>query len=308
MLTVFGMSHHGSRPRRSLGGLVVEHSLASVGFRPDPGVHLVETERPRWDRPAALLAQNAWNFVPDAEFRKLARPYPNAMRRRMLQRRALARVNTRRARRLLVMSDYMANLVEAAAGRPVEVSRVVHPFAPVEMPSAEQLDLPSDAFVVVPGTITWYKDPVSALAHVACGDLPRLVVLAGPDDGSGCQAEVKRVAANLGLTLRVGPVSPLAMHALLRRATAVVLPSRLESLGFSLSEALSLAPGEVWASPLPSHRSLARAIGREPLWLGEEPTEREPSSVLPVLADAERVRAQWTSLGLALGLPRDESA
>ena len=62
--------------RRSLGGRVVEDSLLQVGFAFRPTVMMVETAPPRPRAAEVVLVQNAWNFLPEAEFRELARPYP----------------------------------------------------------------------------------------------------------------------------------------------------------------------------------------------------------------------------------------
>jgi len=281
---------------------VVEESLEHVGYGFRRDVQMVETARPR-RRPAdTVLVQNAWNFVPEGEFRELASPYPSRMRRRMVQRRRLARVNTRRAHRVVALTHPMAELTGQSVGRPVEVCEVLHPLS-LLAPDDDPRGLPEEPFVLVPGTITWYKDPLTAVTLVADrSDLPDRAILAGHDDGSGCWSEVRRVGATLGLHVTGGPVSGPVMRTALKRAAAVVISSRLESLGFSLAEALALAPGEVIASPLASHRALAERTGRAPAWLGQEPS-RPAAGGPPVPPDPDDLRASWIRLGRCLGLP-----
>jgi glycosyltransferase involved in cell wall biosynthesis len=294
-----------STRRRSLGGRVVEDSLAEAGFAFRPSVQLVETARPGRRGAEAVLVQNAWNFVPAAEFRDLSRPYPARMRRRMEQRRLLARLNTRRADRIVALTVPMAELTGRSVDRPVEVSEVLYPLSLLG-PEDDAAGLPEEPFVVVPGTLTWYKDPVVALTLVAArADLPRRVVFAGPDDGSGCWAEVQRVASTLGLRVTGGAVPAPVMRTALRRAAAVIVSSRLESLGFSLTEALALAPGRVIASPLASHRALAERVGRMPEWLGQE-TAGATGDGAPTPPDPDALRTSWRRLGECLGLSATE--
>jgi glycosyltransferase involved in cell wall biosynthesis len=294
---------HQRARRRSLGGRVVEDSLTQVGYAFRPTVLMVETARPRPRGAAAVLVQNAWNFVPEAEFRELARPYPAPMRRRMEHRRLLARLNTRRAARIVALTTPMADLTGRSVGRAVEVSEVLYPLSLLD-PADDHTGLPEEPFVLVPGTLTWYKDPVVALTTVAARpDLPRRVVFAGSDDGSGCWSEVQRVASTLGLRVTGGAVPPPVMRTALRRAAAVIVGSRLESLGFSLTEALALAPGRVIASPLASHRALAERVGRVPEWLGEQRPGTTGGDV-PSPPDPDDLRTSWIRLGECLGLSR----
>jgi glycosyltransferase involved in cell wall biosynthesis len=264
---------------------------------------MVETARPRPRGAEVVLVQNAWNFVPEAEFRALARPYPAPMRRRMEHRRLLARLNTRRATRIVALTKPMADLTGRSVGRAVELSEVLYPLSLLDS-ADDHTGLPVEPFVLVPGTLTWYKDPVVALTTVAAGpDLPRRVVFAGSDDGSGCWAEVQRVASSLGLRVTGGAVPPPVMRTALTRAVAVIVGSRLESLGFSLTEALALAPGRVIASPLASHRALAERVGRVPEWLGEQSPGTTGGGV-PSPPDPDDLRTSWIRLGECLGLSR----
>ncbi|WP_439937490.1 hypothetical protein ACS3YM_16350 [Nocardia sp. N13] len=292
--------NHSSGTRRSFGGRVVEESLDRVGFDLSPDVHIVETARPTLSGGGTVLVQNAWNFLPDAEFDELSRPYPRRMQRRMRQRRILSALNLRRASKVVALTAAMAELVTRRTSGDVEVAEVLHPMDVLDA-ADDKTGMPDGPFVLLPGTITWYKDPLLGLALVASrAELPRTVVLAGSDDGSGCWPEVGRVAATLGIEVVGGPVERPVMLAALRRAAAVVLPSRLESLGFSLTEALALTPGVVLASPIPAHLDLAERTGRTPSWLGREAT----SAVTPAPPDPDALHASWVALGAALGLPR----
>ena len=68
-----------SGTRRSFGGRVVEDSLDRVGFDLSPDVHIVVTARPSISGGGTVLVQNAWNFLADAEFDELSRPYPRVV-------------------------------------------------------------------------------------------------------------------------------------------------------------------------------------------------------------------------------------
>ena len=77
--------------RRSLGGRVVEESLAGVGFElPAPArVALVETARPGRTPYDVVLAQNAWNVIALRELRTRLGEYPPAQWPRFLARRGV---------------------------------------------------------------------------------------------------------------------------------------------------------------------------------------------------------------------------
>ena len=94
------------------------------------------------------------------------------------------------------------------------------------------------------------------------------------------------------------------MLAACRLASAVIVPSRLESLGFCLAEALSLAPVVV-ASDLPAHREIAARIGREPHWMG---TTGPVVAGEPPPPEPETRAAEWARLGRALGVPTFSTA
>lgn len=292
-----------SQPRRSLGGVVVENSLRRVGF--DLVGHrsaLVETQRPGSGRFFAVLAQNAWNVVPDKEFTRLASPYPARMVARMRLRRVVAAVNLRRAERVVCLSAAMADLVRGV-GVPAQRVTVAPAYLAMDMVErgpAAPLSASQES-VLVPGTVTWYKSPAEALSIAAAREI-RHVRFAGPDDGSGCWADVEAGARQLGLQVSRETLSREAMREALASAALVVLPSQLESLGFSLGEALSHAR-EVVATPLPAHREAADWMGRAPTWMPEV-SPRTAAEVAPSLAREESVRACWMAVGESLGLRR----
>lgn len=288
------------KPRRSLGGEVVESSLAVAGYElNNPEVSLVETAIPKFRPFRVVLAQNAWNFLPEATFRAMASPYPLKMRIRMRQRRTVARVNVSRSQRVVCMSEAMAKLVEDYGVDSSKI-RVAPAYLPLDMRiratdngTAEWTDE-----VLVPGTVTWYKRPQDALALAADRGFRRLRFL-GPDDGSGCWQEVREIARSRGLLVSREVHSRAAMHEALTTASLVVLPSGLESLGFSLGEAIAHAR-KVVASPLPAHVEAANWFGVEPEWLGQKCN----SDVKATNRRDGDVRAAWEQVAHELGLSR----
>ncbi len=290
--------------RRSIGGRVVEEGLTGVGFdlRSTQGVVLVETARPGRTAFDTVLAQNAWNVVPRHELRTRLHDYPRAMRHRFRARRVLTLFNFRRARRVVCLTDAMA---EMCAGRARSVTT-----APVTVPLDVLAQLPAgtgpepDGTLLVPGTVAPYKAPAVALEfferHREAKGLGR-VLFAGGDDGSGCWQEVQGRAQRLGVPCERRVLDRDEMRDAFTRASVVVVPSRMESLSFPLAEALVLAR-EVHASPIAAHREIARRLGREPAWLGSG-TAGDALSPLAA-SDVSRLRDEWTHLGEALGLSR----
>jgi glycosyltransferase involved in cell wall biosynthesis len=290
--------------RRSIGGRVVEEGLTGAGFdlRSTPGVVLVETARPGRTAFDTVLAQNAWNVVPRHELRARLHDYPRAMRHRFRARRLITLVNFRRARRVVCLTDAMA---EMCASRARSVTT-----APVTVPLDVLAELPDgagpepDGTLLVPGTVAPYKAPAAALEffeqHREAKGLER-VLFAGGDDGSGCWQDVQDRARRLGVMCERRVLERAEMREAFTRASVVVVPSRMESLSFPLAEALVLAR-EVHASPIAAHREIAQRLGREPAWLG---SEDGGDALTPLAAsDVARLRGEWTHLGEALGLRR----
>jgi hypothetical protein len=290
---------NGKSPRRSIGGQVVETGLASLGFdvlRPD--IAMVETRIPQRRPFDVVLSQSSWNVLPRPDFLRLSEPYPRSMRRRMWARRAVARVNLRRARRVLSLTEANAEQVRRFSGREVEVAPVWLPLDALET-TARPRALPSDRGFV-PGTLTWYKNPSAVLEVAQRRGLGELL-FAGTDDGSGCWPDLERRAAEAGVRVTRALLSRQEMYDELASATAVILPSDMETLGFSLGEAMCVAT-HVLASPIPSHLEVARHLGAEPEWLPGKGPEWQGTE--PAVADAAAVRCSWISLGEALGLER----
>lgn len=298
------MTHTPARPRRSGGGNVVEDSLRAVGFDvATPGVALVEAKRPERRPLSKVLVQNAWTVLPSEDFDRLAAPYPLAWRTRMLARRAVTRLNLHRADHVVCLTHAMGDLVRKATRTPVHVAPV---SAPMDIwaqggnpPVAGHEDM-----VLVPGTITWYKRPQLALDIAArLGSKPRetpLVLFAGRDDGSGAWQRTQAEARRLGLDVAASPMTRTEMKAALRTAMVTVIPSELESLSLSLSEALMLSR-RVIASSLTVHREIADAVGREPEWL-ETRLPTDPPETAPASLTEDEARAAWVNVGRTLEL------
>ena len=292
--------------RVSFGGMVVEDSLSALGFRvSDDRVALVETASPRL-RYDAVLLQSAWNVLSPPLFREYMRPYPSAMKRRARLRRLVARTNLRRAGRVVCLTETVANMLADSLGIRAEVAPVTVPLHDwLEPAPCDAQEEQSDRFALVPGTVTWYKQPELALSWLSDNDEPSTldrVVFLGRDDGSGSWLEVRRQGERRGIAVEQFTVPHSQVYDLYRRARVTVLPSRLESLGFGLSEALLHSP-RVWASPIPPHREVAGRTGREPTWIGEAPIGRARRQGLITRAVAE---SEWVSVGEALGLASAE--
>jgi len=299
--------------RLSPGGQAVEDSLAKAGFELRArGVSLVETAFPL--PRTRVVVQNAWNVLSHEDFAELAAPYPERMRRRMTARRALAALNLAMAREVWCLTEAAAALVRRRSRQAASV-RVSPVTVPLDVLRSEMTgtDPSVQGWAVVPGSITWYKRPELALRWVtetqeAVGVSG--ILFAGRDDGSGCWQHVRHLAEGLGVSVERRSLTRDQLYAALRGCVLAILPSRLETLGFGLGEALHVAPA-VAASAIPSHLEVARRIGREPHWLESSTgeltwrpdlgTSRPPTS---------NVLDEWVTLGSALGLrsKRDRSA
>lgn len=310
--------------RSSPGGYAVSDSLAAAGFVPDDRVALVETARPVREPHAAVVCQNAWNFLPRANYSRLVTEYAPRRRALYLARRRMAALNTRRARTNVVLSTYMRGLL-AARGRRTTLAEVTLPWdlctaedvaaagagvlpgdpsAPIGLPPVDR------PFVLVPGTLTWYKSPgyaLELLARVPAADRP-LLVLAGTDDGSGCAQDTRARADAAGIETWIGPAERPAMKWLLAHARLTLVPSRLESLSFSMAEALLLSP-RVAALPIPVHTEMVERLGRRPVWLTDHPSAVDLDQLLAPVDPVEPVdvapfREQWFDLARVLAEAR----
>lgn len=295
--------------RRSGGGAVVEASLRGAGFDlRAPRVALVEAQRPEGRPFARVLVQNAWTVLPAGDYQRLSAPYPAAWRARMAGRRAVAAINIRRAEQVVCLTGSMGDLVRSTTRTPVSVSHVLAPLDVSPSAAAEggHPEEPGHTPVLVPGTITWYKRPQLALQVARdlidhSGGSPS-VLFAGRDDGTGAWEATQQEARRLGLTAERALLTRPQMLDALRTFTATILPSELESLSLSLSEALLLSP-TVIASSLAVHREVSTTLNRTPEWLETWlPHGRRPTPPATVTADA--IRASWQQVGEALQLPR----
>lgn len=289
------------RARRSLGGKVVDTSLAAVGWCPRPGVALVETGSPRGSQ--TVLAQSAWNFISRSQFNSLISRYPAPMRARAELRRALAAVNVRRARTVVCLTHAMGELVLQAHPRAkVVVSTVTAPLDIWTPPScafapAQPMD---DCYGLVPGTVTWYKRPELALTLIGEGRVAAVnhILFAGNDDGSGCWPALQANAARRGIAVHRQTVDRPSMQVAVRGSAWTLMPSELESLGFTLAEGL-LSGVPVSASPIPSHVEVARRLDSEPSWITSE-TPRLDAARKPSTFTRGQAEREWRALAEAL--------
>ena len=291
--------------RRSLGGYVVEAGLAGAGYSwaDHPEVALVETARPGRSAYETVLAQNAWNVIDRRTFWALLRKYPKRRWARYVSRRAIARVNMRRAGRVVCLTDAMGDLCRPYA-RDIVVSPVTVPVDFLDRAEVQTDGQWADA-VLVPGTVTWHKDPLAAFAVTAQLQKRGLpiarIVFGGSDDGSECWSAVEEASRAAGLPASRQVLTREEMVVACASAAAVVVTSALESLSLSVAEALFLSPVVV-ASRIPAHVELAERLKRQPLWLHVDGRldagDPEPRALLT----PDTLLAEWSDLGSALGL------
>lgn len=291
--------------RLSFGGSAVERSLMAVGYDLDHArVALVETRRPMTSPFETVVAQNAWNVIPRSDFRKLLSLYPTRMHPRIVARRAVSQLNLRRAEKVVALTEYMALLCERAVGRAVQVSPVVRPVEETEPTfGVEGPHLPFDgSFALVPGSVTWYKNPLEALSYLESMSSLRRILFAGVCDDERCRSAIVERSAAAGLEVAFRAFDPLQMPAVYSAAEMVLLPSKMESLGFALAEAL-LHSRAVAASVIPAHREIAQRLN----FYIEEPQGGGSIGTLTSVGElisSQALDLQWVRLGEALNLKR----
>lgn len=89
-----------------------------------------------------------------------------------------------------------------------------------------------------------------------------------------------------------------------RAASAVIVPSQMESLSIGLAEPLLLSK-RILASPIPVHQEVAGRIGRAPEWLPPSGGDRETmlsAGDASARQDMDQLIDQWTALADGLGL------
>lgn len=283
-----------------MGGQVVDESLVALGYDTQMvGTAMVETAVPI-RRYSQVLLQSAWNVLTEQEFHHRMQRYPLQMRRRAMARRRIALWNMKRAEEVICLTHSVAALLLESTGIEARVVPVSCPLPETDDDFVGEVPVREEQ-VLVPGTLTWYKEPLEALELVARSDrlLPNVTVrFLGRDDGSGCWPAVKRRANQLGIRAERSVASRTEMRQLYRESAMTVLPSSLESLGFGLAEALLYAPARVVASPIPSHREVAHRLGVEPQWIGSG----QGSGAVGPFPDKGTIENEWHALARALRL------
>lgn len=264
--------HQPMTTRSSMGGDVVRNCLVASGFSPRAEVALVETAFPGSSPFDAVIAQNAWNLVPRSTLRDLLRDYPRRMHARFLARRALAFFNLERSRMIITLTTSAAEMCRARFPNAHVVVRPI--YAPLdvfdwETPVEQLISAP---FALVPGTVTWYKNPHLALkvfVRSLMHDNPGLsLVFAGSDDGSGTASKLREAARHLGANIQITSLTRAEMRWALRHAEHVILPSKLESLGFSVSEAI-VAGARPTVSPIAAHVEIVTSLEGHVTWISD---------------------------------------
>lgn len=294
--------------RSSFGGMAVAMTLETLGFQAtDKWTTLVETGPPRNYR--VCLVQNAWNLIPDDEFQRRIEPYPLRMAVRIRARRHLAAYNIKRAQQVVTLTEACAELVTQRFGRGVTVAPVTRPLANsrLSIDVATPITEPNGSFILVPGTVTWYRAPMDAAAIAYERNVSsKNILFYGPADNSGAWRATEVASSALGYQTERVEGSHQLLRALYACAETVILPSRLESLGFPLAEALSAGARRVIARALPAHLEIAcRVGGASPEWLENASDSQIASREMPtrVLSDADVVQ-QWVNLAVVLNYNR----
>jgi hypothetical protein len=288
--------------RASQGGLAVIESLRAVGFEPEEfpeHVALAESVLPRRDAARTVLFQNAWTVLPHQELWAHLRGESARRKGREVVRRTVAAVNARRATKLLALTQYMGGLVQERTGRAAEVHSVGTSLDLFGRPeSAPPVLEMQGSFALIPGSVQAYKRPSYGLDYLAAspfkGDV-RAVVFAGSRVDEDLEAQLAAQARGVGLNPIFATLSRPEVKWAYRNSVVTILPSRLESLGFALGEALYLSP-HVAASRIPAHVEVARRLKAEPFWIdGRNSGQPHPPEI-----DQAALRESWRLLGEAL--------
>jgi glycosyltransferase involved in cell wall biosynthesis len=297
----------------SLGGDAVLQSLLGSGLPAGAGTYLRETRLPALRRPAVVLAQNALTVAPRSELRPILRAASPAIRVKIAAMTVIATVNFRRAGRIVVLSETMADYVERAVPR--AAARVV--VRPVTLPldvvgHIHEDGTRRDPVAVVIASISAHKDldtTVRALAKAADSIPLDEITIFGALDDPAIGRRISALARHFGIALRMTVVGRAELLRAASRAAVVVVPSVLESLGLALPEACVATPS-VAAAAIPAHRELAARLGADVEWF--EPGDVD-SALAAILTAARRqtgatpvpptVVSEWRAVVDALGQP-----
>jgi glycosyltransferase involved in cell wall biosynthesis len=282
----------------SLGGNAVLASLAHVGLSESklrPRAYLTETElRLERTAPTHVLFQNAWTVIPWREASLLLQEYSIRRRVREVARRRIASLNGRRAGRTLALTRYMSDLVEARGLPPTWTIAVGTSIDLFDLePMAASVGGRVGNFALVPGSVQPYKNPLGAIRYLASMESSsalNAVVFAGPVHDLSLARSLDAAAKKIGLTPHFATYTRAEMKWLYSEAHVTIIPSRLESLNFSLGEALYFGQ-KVVVSPLAVHREVARSLNAQPIWIDEP-----ESTYAPARLHHEALLPEWRGL------------
>jgi glycosyltransferase involved in cell wall biosynthesis len=273
-----------SEDRWSLGGDAVVQSLLTSGLTAGAsGVHLRETARPTWVRPRAVLAQNALTVAPWSELGPILRAATFTTKAKTAAMIGVTSLNLRRAERIVVLSETMADYVRRA--HPRRAGRVT--VRPVTLPLDVLDHVPAptaarDPVAAVVASVSPHKDlttTIRALARASSIVGFHEVIVYGQLDDRALGSRLVALAADLGLDLRTAVAGRKELLQALAGAAVVVVPSLLESLGLALPEACISTP-RVAAAAVPAHIEGARRVHATVDWFAPGDVEAAAEAIV----------------------------
>lgn len=317
--SVFRRMVAGSRMRgSSLGGAAVHRSLNMVIEEPQVArVALCETAFPRLRGYEAVVVQNALTVIPLHRAFDLMAGTTVKGRARLVAIQSIAYANMRMSSKIVCLTSASATLV--AAHVPRLAKRIV--TSPVTLPlyfaqepprAPRHLHRGEGPYIVIPGAVERYKNlefGVAVVAHAVSDTSIREVRLVGPCPDRRLCETLLRLARNFGLRLRISSPGEDGFFEQIQRAAAVLLPSRLESLGFILPESLALGC-RVAASDIPAHMEVAARLGQKPEWFNPFDLQLAVTALTRSIrskpsearVDLQRIQNEWQAFACSLGI------
>jgi glycosyltransferase involved in cell wall biosynthesis len=204
----------------------------------------------------------------------------------------LTRAGLRRVRRVLFPTRAAADLIRAVVPVPESAVAVVPYGISAEAFAGGEATRAERPFLLLPAAVERHKNVEVAIEGLAQLAAPLDLWVVGPTHTDPAYVdELRALAARVGVADRVrftGPVPYATMLSYYRGASAFVFPSRIETFGHPVLEAL-LAGTPVVASDIPAFRELAGDAGR---FFPPDDPGAFARAVAAVLAGPEATRAR----------------